>query len=100
MPTLSELIAQQAEISKQIEEIRQLERKNAITQILKLISDYDLTQDDLFNSLNKAKKITTKSPAMYRDPVSKKEWTGKGQAPGWMPKDAESRIAFLIVQPS
>jgi DNA-binding protein H-NS len=99
MPTLSELLAQQAELSKQIEEIRQVERKDAITQILKLISDYNLTQEDLFNS-NKAKKITTKSPAMYRDPVSNKEWTGKGQAPSWMPKDAEGRKSYLIVQPS
>ena len=98
MPNLSELLAQQAELSKQIEEIRQVERKDAITQILKLISDYNLTQEDLFN--NKAKKVTTKSPAMYRDPVSKKEWTGKGQAPSWMPKDAEGRKAYLIVQPS
>jgi DNA-binding protein H-NS len=38
MPTLAELLAQQAELSKQIEEIRQVERKDAITQILKLIS--------------------------------------------------------------
>lgn len=98
MPTLAELLAQQTELSKQIEEIRQVERKDAITQILKLISDYNLTQEDLFN--NKAKKVTTKSPAKYRDPVSKKEWNGHGQAPSWMPKDAEGRKAYLIVQPA
>jgi len=99
MPTLSELLAQQTALSKQIEEIRQAERKDAITQILRLIADYDLTQEDLFNGMNKAKKVSIKLPAMYRDPVSKKEWGGKGPAPSWLPKDAEGRASYLIVQP-
>jgi len=99
MPSLSELLAQQADLSKQIEEIRQAERKDAITQILKLISDYGITQEELFNRINKSKKASVKLPAMYRDPVSKKEWSGKGPTPSWLPKDTEGKLSYLIAQP-
>ena len=55
MPTLSELLAQQAAITKQIEEIRQAERKDAITQILKLVAD---RKPSLLNHINELECIS------------------------------------------
>lgn len=39
--------------------------------------------------------IRGKQPAMYRDPKTGKEWSGRGMAPGWL-ASARDRTKFLI----
>ena len=99
MTILQELIAQRAAIDKQIAEVSQKARTEAIAAALTLISEHELTQQDLFggivSSVKKAKSTSkTKVAAKYRDPVSGKEWSGRGIAPTWL-KDKD-RTTFLI----
>ena len=94
---LKALRAQQAELNKQIEELVQANRKDAIEQALALIKDHQLTQQDLFGgvAVEKTTKTKAKLLAKYRDPVTKKEWTGRGPTPKWM-KNVKDPRDFLI----
>lgn len=99
MSTLKELLIQQETLAKQIEEVRLSERKGAINQAQILISDYQLTQIDLFGSENSGKptKPTKKLPAKYRDPDTGKEWSGRGATPKWIKNSGKNKAEFLIV---
>jgi DNA-binding protein H-NS len=56
-----------------------------------------LTQEDIFGSSRGAKKVKaegSKVAAKYRDPVSGKEWSGRGLAPKWL--QGRDKSEFLI----
>jgi len=96
MSKLKELIAQQEALSKQIEEVRQQERSEGISKALALITEYQLTQQDLFGGAGAAKKVkaVSKVAAKYRDPMSGKEWSGRGVSPKWL--QGKDKAQFLI----
>jgi DNA-binding protein H-NS len=96
MTTLQELKKQRQELDAKIEEMSKQARTEAISSIRELIQEFDLTAVDVFNAPRKSGKAksTNKIPAKYRDPVSGKEWTGRGIAPSWMA--SKSREEFLI----
>lgn len=96
MPTLQDLIAQREVIEKQIAEMRQLERSDAIGRVLTLIAAHGLTQQDLFGGARGAQKIKAvgKVVAKYRDPATGQEWTGRGKAPLWIA--GKDRSLFAI----
>lgn len=97
--TLDELLAQQTEIANKIAELRLQKHAEAVTQARALITQFGLTQDDLFGGVRAAKKSKpdgTKVPAKYRDPVGGKEWTGRGVAPAWIRDQDKSK--FLIAE--
>lgn len=105
MSTLkAELLAQQAALDKQQEEIanklkelRQQERDGAIKQAIALITEYELTQHDLFAGTGVKKvKAASKVAAKYRDPASGKEWSGRGVTPKWISASGKDKAAFLI----
>jgi len=95
MATLQELIAQKDALEKLIQETRQAELSDAINR--GLISEFGLTQDDIFSTTRGAKKSKpegSKVAAKYRDPVSGKEWSGRGLAPKWL--QGRDKGDFLI----
>lgn len=97
MSTLKELIAQKEALEKQIEETRQAELAGAVNKVRALISEYGLTQSDIFGGTRAAKKAkpeASKVAAKYRDPVSGKEWSGRGLAPKWL--QGQDKVKFLI----
>jgi DNA-binding protein H-NS len=97
MATLQELIAQKEALEKQIEETRQSELSEAVGKVRALIAEYGLTQDEIFGSTRGAKKAKpegSKVAAKYRDPVSGKEWSGRGLAPKWI--NGQDKAKFLI----
>jgi len=60
---------------------------------------YRLTQQDIFGGARAPKKdksevTKAKVVAKYRDPVSGKEWSGRGLAPRWL--QGRDKNAFLI----
>lgn len=100
MSTLNERIAQYEALGKEIAEMRLQERTEAISKARELITDFELTQQDLFGGTSGVKKVKAvgKVPPMYRDPVSKSEWSGRGLAPKWIKGfKKEDRKQFLIV---
>lgn len=97
MATLQELIAQREALEKLIQDTRQTELADAITKVKALMAEYGLTQADLFGATREAKKAKpegSKVAAKYRDPVSGKEWSGRGLAPKWL--QGREKSEFLI----
>lgn len=90
MTTLKELLAQQAELAKKIEEVRKVEVADAIKQVKATIEEYGLTIEDVFpqkrsasytsNASSKAKGV-----AKYQSRIDPTlTWTGKGRKPEWV----------------
>jgi len=101
MATLQELIAQKEALDKLIQEQRTAELSEAVSKVKALIAEYGLTQDDIFGGVRAAKKdkvegVKAKVAAKYRDPVSGKEWSGRGIAPKWL--QGLNKADFLIQQ--
>ena len=97
MTTLKELIAQREALEKQIAEVRQNELADAIAKVRALISEFGLTQSDIFGGTVKVRKVkdtTSKVAAKYRDPISGKEWSGRGLAPKWL--QGKDKSQYLI----
>lgn len=94
--TLQDLLAQREALERQINELRAAEMSEAVSKIHALMKEYGLTQKDLFTHTgNKAAKTSSsKVAAKYRDPVSGKEWSGRGLAPKWLA--GKNREEFLI----
>lgn len=97
MATLQELIAQKEALEKLIQETRHTELADAISQVKALVSQFGLTEADIFGSSRSPKKSKpegSKVAAKYRDPVSGKEWSGRGLAPKWL--QGRDKSEFLI----
>ena len=78
-PDLNNLLDQQAELAKQIDTLKKTNRKNAIEQVKSLMSQYDITVEDLAKKTSSA--AGTKVPPKWQDPVSGATWTGRGKKP-------------------
>ena len=90
MSTYKELLIQRDELDKAIAAARNKEIADAVATCKGLITDFELTADDLFGGGRgkaKAKSSTTAktpSPAKYRDEETGKEWSGRGRKPDWL----------------
>lgn len=102
MTTYKELLAQRAELEKQIESARKEALSSAIAQVRAIVAEYELTEEDVFSK--KAPRVaatgsTTKTVApKYRDPATGATWTGRGKPPLWIA--GQDRLNFLIVDQS
>ena len=99
MATLQELISQKEALDKLIQEQRQAELTDAVGKVKALIAEFGLSQEDLFGGARASKKekadgVKPKVAAKYRDPVSGKEWSGRGLAPKWL--QGKDKADFLI----
>ena len=95
--SLKDLLAQHAALEAKIEELRAAEMTEAIGKVRTLIDQYGLTQKNIFPSKSSAKvrkTTSTKVAAKYRDPISGKEWSGRGLAPKWLA--GKKKEDFLI----
>ena len=88
MPALSDLLAQKAELEKQIESLGREQRSAAIAEIKALMAEHGLTVADLSGkaaaSGKKAAAKGSKVAAKYRDPDSGATWSGRGLQPNWL----------------
>jgi DNA-binding protein H-NS len=71
-----------------------------VGKVRALIAEYGLTEADIFGGARAPKKAKaakaegSKVAAKFRDPVSGKEWSGRGLAPGWI--KGQDKAKFLI----
>lgn len=95
-----ELLAQKAELDRQIADARQQELDAAIAQCRELIELFELTPHDVgFVQTQKlaARKVKqgdktfpvagvrmSTRPPLYRDPATGNTWNGHGRAPRWL----------------
>ena len=81
MSTLQELITQKQELDSKIAEVVKTERKEAIQTVKMLMLQFTITPDELTKLT--AVKVVNKVAPKWKDPVSGKEWTGRGRSPLW-----------------
>jgi DNA-binding protein H-NS len=63
---------------------------------MRKMAEYAITVDDISRRMKqRGQGIHTRVPPKYRDPVSGKEWSGRGKAPKWI-RDHTNRDGFLI----
>ncbi len=86
MPTLQELLAQKAELEKQIIETRRTERAEAIAKVKALMAEHGLTMADLSSRAPAAPKSPAgrKAPIKFRNPATGDTWSGRGLQPKWL----------------
>lgn len=92
MPSLHELLAQKAELERQIVDAQREERAAAIAQIRALMSQYGLTLADIGArpAAGAPKRAAAgggsggKVPPKYRDPATGATWSGRGLKPKWL----------------
>jgi DNA-binding protein H-NS len=86
MSNLEQLLKQQADLAKQIEETKGREREGAIEQIRRLMESHGLTVADLGTEKASRKKGSTgkKVAAKYRHPTKGETWSGRGLQPKWL----------------
>ncbi|MFJ1259794.1 H-NS histone family protein [Cupriavidus sp. CuC1] len=106
MATYKQLLAEREKLEAQLTEVRQTEVAGVIEKIQSLMTEYELTVDDLTPkrrrgrpaAAGKAKapaKEKVSLPPKYQDPKTGATWTGRGRAPAWLGKN---RDKFLIAE--
>ena len=88
MPTLQELIDQQAALDRQIEALRRESRTKAIAEVKAILATHELTMADI-SAASAAPRRGPKTggtpvAAKYRHPESGATWTGRGLKPRWL----------------
>lgn len=100
MSKFRELKAQAEVLLQQAEEARRQELSEIIASVKALISEYELSAEDLgFSASDKKIRVGRKVAVKYRDPVSGGEWSGRGRPPRWIiEREAEGRerTEFLV----
>jgi DNA-binding protein H-NS len=85
MATLSELLAQKADLERQIAETQRAERADAIAQIRLLMSQYGLDMADITGRSGSAVRAPiAKVAPKFRDPATGQTWSGRGLQPNWL----------------
>ena len=88
MPTLQELIDQQAALDRQIEVLRRESRVKAIAEVKAILAAHELTLADISTASSTPRRGPKAggSPvaAKYRHPQTGATWTGRGLKPRWL----------------
>jgi DNA-binding protein H-NS len=101
MSSYKELVAQRALLEKQIEEARQAELADAVTQAKRLIAEHGLTAQDLgfkMSGTAGTRMTIVRLPVKYRGPHGE-TWSGRGKAPNWLTSleaQGQDRNEFLV----
>ena len=99
MTTYEELIAQRAELDRQIEAALRAEKAAAIETARRLIGQFQLTADDCgFRSAKSTGKPKRNVAPRFRGPQGE-TWSGRGRAPRWLVAfegQGESREKFRV----
>lgn len=89
MSTLQELLAQKAELERQIQETQRHERQAAIEKVRSLMAEFGLSVEDLSGKSaaatgrRKPAEGTRKAAVKYRD-AQGNTWSGRGLQPRWL----------------
>jgi DNA-binding protein H-NS len=89
------LLAQREALEKQIEELRNAERGDAIEWIREQMALFDVKHEDLEPRIRRgSRKQSAPVAAKYRDPASGATWSGRGKPPRWIAN--QDRDKFVI----
>ncbi|MGZ2744496.1 H-NS histone family protein [Burkholderia stagnalis] len=97
MSTYLDLKAEIRTLQARAELARKDEIQSAVRDIQKIIAEFDLRPEDLFDGFGRvSSRIRRRAPAIakYRDPASGAVWSGRGRTPRWIA--GQDRERFLI----
>lgn len=95
MSEYRKLLEKKISLDAEIDAAREKEVAVALETIRGLVSEYELTERDVFGSRSAGADRVKKTVApKYRDPATGATWTGRGKPPRWMA--AGKREDFLI----
>ena len=83
MSSYKDLLQQREQLEQQIQHARKAELSEAVAKVRALVTEYDLTQEDVFPS-SKPKATRQAVAPKYRDPATGATWTGRGKPPLWI----------------
>ena len=94
MANIQDLLKQREDLERQIKQLQENSRSEAINTIKELMAQNNLSIEDLQSTRSGKKsesggKTGTVAPK-YRDPASGKTWTGRGLKPKWVTEALES----------
>jgi DNA-binding protein H-NS len=89
------LLAQREALEKQIEELRNAERGDAIEWIREQMALFDVKPEDLEPRASRGpRKQSAPVAAKYRDPASGATWSGRGKPPRWIADQDRDKFAI------
>ncbi len=94
-----DLLKQREALEQQINEARRRELSDAVAQVRALISEYGLSQQDIFPSGRSSSTRASsgggaKVAPKYRNPETGQTWTGRGKAPKWIQNADREQFAI------
>lgn len=89
----AQLVAELAELDREIAVARVRARKEAMAQISALMFEFDIRPNDLRRPRNIRYTVQPTRPR-YRDPATGATWSGRGHAPAWIA--GKDKRLFLI----
>ena len=89
MSSLQDLLAQRAEIEKQIADVQREARADAVAKVKAMMAEFGLTAADITGKVASVRaagvvKPTGKVAAKYRNAATGDSWTGRGLQPKWL----------------
>jgi DNA-binding protein H-NS len=89
------LLAQREALEKQIEELRNAERGDAIQWIREQMALFKVKPEDLDpRSSRGPRKQSAPVAAKYRDPATGATWSGRGKPPRWIADQDRDKFAI------
>jgi DNA-binding protein H-NS len=99
MESYQELLAQKEELDRQIEEVRQADRAEAIVQSRQLIAFFGLNAVELgfapAPAAKRSKGVRKVPTAKYFGPNGE-TWSGHGRAPKWLTGDRDLYLTKVV----
>lgn len=99
-PMLPSLLAQKAELDKQIAKAKAEEKAAVLAQMRSAMEQYGITPEDLFTTAKRGRKAGS-ADAGERKPVAPKyrneageTWTGRGKQPKWVAEALASGLTL------
>ena len=95
MSSLKDLLAQKAELDRQIEQMKTGARSEAIAQVRALMADHGLSAADLAEKPSGKKSNASQGKgktvaAKYRNEATGDTWSGRGLQPNWLKAEIEA----------
>ncbi len=95
MSSYKDLLKQKEALEQQIHEARSRELSDAVARVRALVTEYELSAEDVFPPARSARSGSgAKVAPKYRDPATGQTWTGRGKAPKWIQNEDREKFAI------
>jgi len=92
--TYQQLLEEREALDAQIAQVRSQEIEAAVIEVRRIVSEFDLSERDVFKGVSSSVKTRSKVAPKYRDAATGKTWTGRGKPPTWIA--GKDRTQFAI----